>query len=481
MYEKHYSKTGATAAKHKNGRRIGRRLILLGLGFSGLAMISASLGALLAIYMSSKPLQKQVLTPEQAKVFPKEKAVSKEPLQIPKLSRPVNILILGTKVLTSDLKDNLGSNPDLGYHALVNSFEGHSDTMLLLRFDPDKQKLTLLSIPRDTKVYVEGYGINKVNMANYVGGPSLSAKTISQLLGGVIVDRYVRVNIQGIEKLIDALGGINVYVPKDMKYVDHSQHLYIDLKQGMQYLDGAKAVQFLRFRHDRLGDIGRVQRQQILMRAALEQALRPSTLVKIPKIFSIIKDNIDTNLTGEELLALAGFAAQTDRANLQMLMLPGQYNGNGRNQISYWLPNYNGIHSLTREYFDIGKSEGSEIDTVYNRVNRAYLRIAIQDSTGDPEAVQSLIRSLQKAGYQRIFVADSWPEPLNVTRVLAQNGDERSAAMVRIDLGLGEMLVQSTGVLSSNVTIQLGRDWQKLQESIELHSMPKSYLEEGGF
>lgn len=464
MYEKHYSKS---QKNRKNGTRIKGRLILLGLGFGALAMVSAAIGSMLALALASKPLQKEPLTPEQQRVFPQQKTVSKDVLQIPKLSRPVNILVLGTKVLTSDLKDKSSSIPDLGYHALVNSFEGLSDTVLLFRFDPDKQKLTLLSIPRDTKVYVEGRGINKVNFANYAGGPSLAATTISQLLGGVVIDRYVRVNLQGIEKLIDALGGVTVYVPKDMKYVDFSQHLYIDLKQGMQHLDGAKALQFLRFRHDRLGDIGRVQRQQLLMRAAIEQALKPSTLVKIPKIFAIIKENIDTNLSGEELLALAGFAAKTNRTNLQMLMLPGQYNGNGRYQISYWLPNYNAIHSLSRDYFAVAGSEDSEIESAYRKIARAYIKIAIQDSTGDPEAVQSLIENLQRAGYQRIVVGNNWAEPLDTTQILAQNGDERSAIILHMDLGLGEVLVQSTGVLSSNVTIQLGRDWQKLQESLD--------------
>ncbi len=156
------------------------------------------------------------------------------------MSRPVNILLIGTKVLTSEEQDP--NQPDLGYHALVNSFKGLSDTMLLLRFDPLQGKLVLLSIPRDTQTYIEGHGLKKINEANYYGGPALTAQTVSELLGGVPVDRYVRVNVQGVEKLIDALGGVTVYVPKDMKYQDDSQHLYINLKQGEQHLNGAQAV-----------------------------------------------------------------------------------------------------------------------------------------------------------------------------------------------------------------------------------------------
>ena len=104
--------------------------------------------------------------------------------------------------------------------------------MLLVRFDPQNKKLSVLSIPRDTRTYVEGRGLVKINEANYYGGPASSAKSVSGLLGGVGIDRYVTVNIQGIKSLVDALGGITMNVPKDMKYTDESQHLYIDLKAG---------------------------------------------------------------------------------------------------------------------------------------------------------------------------------------------------------------------------------------------------------
>ena len=84
----------------------------------------------------------------------------------------------------------------------------------------------------------------KINEANRDGGPALSAQSVSELMGGIGIDRYIRINVQGVEKLIDALGGVVVDVPKDMKYQDDSQHLYINLKAGRQRLDGDKAMQF---------------------------------------------------------------------------------------------------------------------------------------------------------------------------------------------------------------------------------------------
>ncbi|MGB7441712.1 MAG: LCP family protein [Coleofasciculaceae cyanobacterium] len=429
----------------------------LWMGFTGVAMLSATAGAMLAVSLSSTPLLQDPLSPDEEAVFNQGGSISRGSLRLPELTRPVNVLFLGTKVLTSDLDQPPAE--DLGYHALVNSFDGLSDTMMLLRFNPEADKLNVLSIPRDTRTYVEGVGLTKLNAANYHGGAALTAKATSELLEGVGIDRYMRVNVQGIEKLIDALGGVTVYVPKDMKYTDHSQHLYIDLKQGEQHLDGEKAMQFLRFRYDQLGDVGRVQRQQILMRALMEQVLNPTTLARLPKILSVIQSNIDTNLTVEELVALVGFAVQTNRSDIQMLMIPGQFNGDGHKDVSYWLPNHRQIRQMMAQHFDVGYSETQES-------NPQYQRVAIQDSTGNPEAVDGLIRYLGEAGYRNVYVGQPWSEPLPITRIVAQQGDGRGATAIRDDLSLGEVRVESTGSLNSDVTIQLGQDWLQKQASI---------------
>lgn len=437
-------------AKVKQGR-----WLWLWLGFSGVAMLSATAGAMLAVSLSSTPLLQSKLTAAEEAIFSKGGSISRSSMRLPELTRPVNILILGCKVIASDLPELKGKEP--GYEE-VNSFEGPTDTMLLLRFNPEAEKLKVLSIPRDTQTYIEGHGQSKINSANAFGGPALSAKVTSELLEGVGIDRYIRVNVQGVQSLVDALGGVTVYVPQDMKYQDDSQHLYINLKKGKQHLDGKKALQFLRFRYDKYGDIGRVQRQQILMRALMEQALNPATLARLPKILSVVQSHIDTNLSVEELVALVGFGAQTNRSKVQMLMVPGQFNGTGQREISYWLPDHRRIQQMVSQHFDQGSADRTNIDP-------AYVRVAIQDSTGKPEAVQSMVSNLKKAGYQNIFVDDSWREPLRVTRLVAQQGDDSTANTLRKSLGFGEVRVDSTGSLDSDVTIQLGDDWLQKKSS----------------
>jgi hypothetical protein len=246
-----------------------------------------------------------------------------------------------------------------------------------------------------------------------------------------------------------------------MKYTDHSQHLYINLKQGEQHLDGERAIAFLRFRYDRYGDIGRVQRQQMLMRAVVEQALRPQTVLKMPEILSVIGTYIDTNLTVEELVALAGFAAQTKRSDVEMLMVPGGFSGDGKQKISYWIPYPHKIKEMVADYFDHGNYQDSE------NKNPTRLRIAIQDSVEDSKAVKAMVNYLRERGYGQVFVSDNWGEPLATTRIVAQQGDDLGAASLKAILGVGEVLVESTGTLSSDITIVLGQDWQQQYPSFE--------------
>ncbi len=435
------------------------------LGMSGIAMVSATVGALFAVSLTSKPLLHTKLSPDEAAVFDGDR-IAGSGLRLSELTRPVNILLLGMSVLPPDVKNPPPETRQMRYQPELNSFEGLSDVMLLIRFDPEKKKMVTLSIPRDTRVQVEGHGVQKINAANVDGGPALTAKTVSNLLSGVGIDRYVRINVLGVGKLIDALGGVTVYVPKDMKYRDDSQHLYINLKAGKQHLNGDQALQLLRFRHDALGDIGRIQRQQMVMRALMDQSLNPNTLAQLPKILDVVKEHIDTNLTVEELVALMGFGVRTNHSNMHMLMVPGRFSDKREFDSSYWLPDSQHINSLMAQHFDLDTGNQPQA------ANPASLRVAIQNSTGSRRAeLQPLIIALKKAGYRDIYVAKSWGEPLEMTHIVAQQGDGSSAESIRNTVGFGEVRVESTGNLASDISIQVGQDW--LQQRGILQHSPK--------
>lgn len=430
----------------------------------GIAMLSATAGALLAVSLTSTPLMQRKLSPEEASVFSKGDRIStKTSFQLPELTRPVNILVLGTKVLTTDIQNPPADLAKLKYQALVNSFDGLTDTMLLIRFRPDNKKLAILSIPRDTRTSIPGYGVAKINEANVDGGPALAAKATSKLLGGLGIDRYVTINVQGVEALINALGGVNVYVPKDMKYQDDSQHLYINLKAGKQHLNGSQALQLLRFRYDEYGDIGRIQRQQMVMRSLMEQTLNPATIARLPKILSVIQSHVDTNLSVEELMALVAFAAQINRSNVQMLTVPGTFSEPGQYNASYWLPSPERITSMMAQYFDFGTAAAAGAPAAES------LRVFVQDSTRQTGTAQTLISQLKTAGYANVAIDDPYPEPLRVTRIVAQQGDANGAEAIRRVLGFGEVRIESTGNPGSDITIQLGQDWLHRQGKAQVN------------
>jgi polyisoprenyl-teichoic acid--peptidoglycan teichoic acid transferase len=450
QHQSHPKNSSKSAKKSTRKRQVswwGLSLVLL-----AIASVSAAAGALLAVSLSTTPLLQQKLTPEEAAIFNQGKSFSSGDLQVPKITRPVNILVMGMSVLSSDVDNPPAGSKKLSYKAQVNSFKGLADTMLLVRLNPDTKKVIMLSIPRDTRVELDEHGVQKINNTNILGGPALTAKTVTNLLQGVEIDRYLRVNVAGVEKLVDALGGVTVNVPKDLKYRDDSQHLYIDLKKGKQHLNGNQVLQLLRFRQDALGDLGRIQRQQAVLQAILEQTLTPATVSKIPNLIPAVQGYIDTNLKVEELLAVASFVVQNKSDRPQTLILPGDFNGNRRGQISYWLPNENKIKTLVAQYFGRGEFASGIIQP-------SRVRIAIQDSTGDRQAVKALVKKLTAAGYQNIYVAEPLTEPLGVTRTIAQQGDEASAKAIQTQLGLGEVRVEASGNVGSDVTIQVGKDW----------------------
>lgn len=434
----------------------------LWLGLGSIGALSAAAGAFLAVSLTSSPLQQRTLSAADNAFFKQngKEAFSRSLLQVPEVSKPVNILLLGIKTNLSDVKTNTGGErKKTGYDAEVDSLDGLSDTIMLLRFDPQTRRTIILGIPRDTKIERTRRGTEKINAVDSESGPAAAAKEVSKVLGGVAVDRYIRVNNLGVAKLVDELGGVTVTVPKDIKYQDDSQHFYVNLKAGKQHLDGMKLLGLLRYRHDANGDIGRMQRQQMVFKALLEQSLNPMTITRIPQLFSVIQRQVDTNLTVEELLALGGFSMQNGKSKMQMLMMPGDYNGDGKQGTSYWLPNERAIQNMMARYFDHGTLtlEPTKVEN---------LRVNIQDTSHFPDATARLIKRLNKAGYQNVHLDTNLKlkEDLTTSQFIAQKGNPEVAEGISQVLGFGEVKVDSSGNLYSDVTIKLGRDWVQKEQ-----------------
>jgi LCP family protein required for cell wall assembly len=242
-----------------------------------------------------------------------------------KLEQPYQILVMGVdRVLDAPM-----GSPE--------SFNGRSDSMFLIRLDPNDNMVRVLSIPRDTQVPIPDYGVTKINAANVYGGASLAEQVVANTLNGVKIDRYVRVDTSGLGTLVDALGGIEVNVPKTMKYIDNTQKLYIDLAPGVQILNGKQAEGFARFRHDEDGDIGRIKRQQILLKAIKQRLTNPSVVLHLPSLISAMQQHIDSSLSFDEMMAIATFAMTLKPDSINLTSLQGRPSYPNEFRYSYWI------------------------------------------------------------------------------------------------------------------------------------------------
>lgn len=359
-----------------------------------------------------------------------------------RVGRPVNILIMGIDRVPGAAEDS----PAI--------FAGRSDTMLLLRVDPVADSVSLLSIPRDTQVEIANIGLDKINDANVQGGAALAARTVSSTLNGVQIDRYVRVSTDAFRELVDLLGGVEVYVPKPMHYEDQTQKLKIDLEPGKQVLNGQQAEQFARFRNDDLGDIGRVQRQQALLRALRAKLTSPAIVPRIPALVKAMQKYIDTNLSMEEMLALVGAGRKFSDGNFKMVMLPGRFSAPDEYAASYWIMDPAGRDRVMKQYFDVEPIASTGFEPATTEA-----RVAIQNASSNPNAAYEMRQFLARMGFTNVYVTTQWPDAQGETQVIAQRGDLTAANGIQKVLGLGVVQAESTGDLESDITIRVGEDW----------------------
>ncbi len=215
-----------------------------------------------------------------------------------------------------------------------------TDTMMLGRLrvsnEDDAVSASAISIPRDSKVFLSENGwVGKINGAFAYGGPERAVSVVERTTG-VPVDYYVVVNLQGIAALVDAIGGVDVYVDAPMRYHDYSGNLHIDFDPGTHHLGGQQTLAYIRFRHDSLGDIGRIRRQQVFMNALSKKLKDPWTLARLPGILDTLQQHIQTNMPWDVLLRAAWAAKHISPKDLEVATLPGQ---SVMEDASYWAIN----------------------------------------------------------------------------------------------------------------------------------------------
>lgn len=230
----------------------------------------------------------------------------------------INILVLGVDERADDV--------------------GRSDTSFVVTLDTEAKKITVLSIPRDSRVKIAGHGWDKFNHAFAFGGLPLSKSTAENLLG-VSIQYTVTIDFKGFMRMIDALGGITIDVEKRMRYsdpYDDDGGLVIDLYPGVQRLSGKEAIKYVRYR-DEEGDIGRVARQQKFLKALLKELASPQTVVRLPELAKEFYGAVKTDMPLSKILKLLPAVQEAASSGLATATVPGA--PLWIKEVSYWQPN----------------------------------------------------------------------------------------------------------------------------------------------
>lgn len=255
---------------------------------------------------------------------------------------------------------------------------GRSDTLFVVMFDTNTKNASLLSIPRDTRVRIPKHGWDKINHAYAYGGRELTQKTVEELLG-LHINNYVMVDFKGFKGLVDAIGGVDINVEKDMYYRDSWDGFTIDIKKGMQHMDGETAIQYVRFR-DEEGDIGRIKRQQHFLMAVYEKISSADMLLHIPGLAQQLTAMIKTDLPINDMLSLGkALHSMVREKGLSMAMVPGtpEY----IDDISYWQPDITDLRELMVQMQ--GATMTERYKTAAELLEKEYVEAAERAQQGD--------------------------------------------------------------------------------------------------
>jgi LCP family protein required for cell wall assembly len=200
-----------------------------------------------------------------------------------------------------------------------NSLEGRSDTIILVRVDPETPALSMLSIPRATEVVLEGYGTQKINAAFAFGGPAGAVKAVSDLCE-VDIAHYLEIDFAGLVSLVDRLGGIEVSVPVEIDFDN------VHISKGKQYLNGNQALIMSRCRNFPDGDFQRVKNQRLVLQAIMKAVLASGKL-ELPSLMSDLSEAVLTDVSSTEAIQIVLSLQKLDtKTSLYMATIPSHSN-----------------------------------------------------------------------------------------------------------------------------------------------------------
>ena len=367
-----------------------------------------------------------------------------------------------------------------------------TDTIMVASYNPNTQKATLLSIPRDTytgNTPSRATAYEKINSVySRHEDPQDVLDEVNEITG-LNLEYYVIVKTEGFIKLVDAIGGVTFNVPIDMDYDDTSQDLHIHLKAGEQLLDGDKAEQLVRFRHNNDGssypeeygdnDTGRMRTQREFIMAVIQQTAKVENIFKLGQILEVAQENVITNIDFNVAKDYIPYAVEFSTENLLTATLPGE--NTNKNAAGTWIfvHDEDETAALIQELFydrDLEQpteegtenTTGNETNSTSNatgnqtsssRVSKADIKLEVINGSGNSNKLQKVVNELEGAGYE-VYRTGTTNSTSKTTIINKKDAADTILENIKTTLGVGTISNSQSSSSKADVTIVIGRDYE---------------------
>lgn len=334
----------------------------------------------------------------------------------------------------------------IGYDSSING-PPRADTIILGSVELKTGEIGVLSIPRDTRVDIPGYGINRINASHAYGGIELTSDTLEKFLD-IPIDYYIETDFQGFARIVDAIGGVEINIKKPLHYTDEAGGLYIDLAAGKQVLDGTEALQYVRYRESTKGDIGRVERQQKFLKAMMKKIMRPDIIMKLPAIYKETRKTINTNIPLQDISPFIRYLKDIDLDRFKTVMVPGK--PEYINGASYWI------------------ADEKELQIVVNNLIRSkeYIKnnqynLAILNGNGLSGQAGEVAAEMEKYGFNVVEVGNADNFNYKTTLIKYFNKNERGlAGKIKKVIGGNIKYIEQKNEENKFIEIIVGADFE---------------------
>ncbi len=305
----------------------------------------------------------------------------------------VNILITGVDI--GDTKVNVAED------------QRRTDTIILLNYNPKTEEIHVVSIPRDTLIKIKGQN-QKINAANALGGKNYVVTAVEDLLN-VDINYTARINYAGFRKIIDAIGGVDMYIAQNMIYDDASQNLHIYFRKGQTvHLDGEKAEEFFRWRKNNDGsgladgDLGRINNQHLFIEKVMEKFKSAAIVTKIPSIMAIVPKYVTTNMSPDDILKYAYKFVKIDKSKITMATLKGTTPM--INNVSYFV--YSEKDNAQLLSVIRGETSSAEVAESQVKLDKSKLKIEVLNGTNINGLAANYAAKLKQQGFTNIVTGN---------------------------------------------------------------------------